>query len=234
MLSTKLLTLTLVAGAAATIAACRGSNGARSTEARASTLATDSLRTPTTGDTALIRQADHARIEGSATAPLWVVEVSDFQCPYCRQWHEATYPVIKKEYVDTGKIRLAYINFPLPGHQNAWPAAEAAMCAATQGKFWEMHDALFATQTEWERSGTPAAIFDSLATKVGVNLDPYHDCISKHAMRPLIQADVERATESGVNSTPTFLIGNTMIQGAQPASVFRETIDSALAKAKTS
>lgn len=217
-------------------AACRPSNGTRTanaadTTARAGAGAASSTSTAPQ-DTALERRADHARIEGSANAPVWVVEVSDFQCPYCREWHEETYPIIKKEYVDTGKIRLAYINFPLPAHRNAWPAAEAAMCAAAQNKFWPMHDALFATQPQWESSATPSTVFDSLATSVGVDTASYHACVTHHALRPLIQADVQRAEASGVNATPSFLIDGHMISGAQPADVFRAAIDRALARTK--
>ncbi len=69
----------------------------------------------------MARRADHARIEGSPTATVWLVEISDFQCPYCKMWHDSTYAAVKKEYVDTGKIRLAYVNFPLPMHKNAMP-----------------------------------------------------------------------------------------------------------------
>lgn len=156
--------------------------------------------------------------------------MSDFQCPYCRAWHEETYPEVVKEFVETGKARLAYINFPIPGHRNAWPAAEAAMCAATQGRFWPVHDALFQTQQKWESLQDPTTLFDSLATSAGVDMGPYHECISKHEMRALIQADIDRARESGVNATPTFIIGDQSVSGAQPIQVFRQLIDAALSK----
>ncbi|MEA2766837.1 MAG: hypothetical protein QOK07_3241, partial [Gemmatimonadaceae bacterium] len=68
-------------------------------------------------------KADLARIQGNPDAPVWVIEVSDFQCPYCKQWHDETYPVLRDEFVRTGKVRLAYVNFPLAQHQYAWPAA---------------------------------------------------------------------------------------------------------------
>ncbi|HEX6536176.1 MAG TPA: thioredoxin domain-containing protein [Gemmatimonadaceae bacterium] len=230
-----LIRYTLLGALAASLAtaACGASDGARA-RGTTSTAATHApaARDSTPRDTALLRRADHARIEGSASAPLWVVEVSDFQCPYCRQWHEETYPAVKREYVDAGKIRLAYINFPIPGHRNAWPAAEAAMCAAAQDKFWPMHDGLFATQRQWEGMPDPSPVFDSLATAAGVQAAPYHQCLSSHATRPLIQADVDRATESGVNSTPSFIIGDKMIRGAEPVDVFRRAIDEALRSAK--
>lgn len=188
----------------------------------------DSL--PAAGDTALERRADHARIQGKEDAPVWIVEVSDFQCPFCRAWHEETYADVVKEFVETGKARLAYINFPIPGHRNAWPAAEAAMCAAAQDRFWQMHDALFQTQRDWESLPDPTTFFDSLATKSGVDLGPYNECVSTHAMRALVQADIDRARESGVNATPTFIIGDQLASGAQPIRVFRQLVDQALKK----
>jgi protein-disulfide isomerase len=182
-------------------------------------------------DSALARRADHARISGSANAPVWVVEVSDFQCPFCRQWHDQSYPELKRAYVDSGKVRLAYVNFPLSSHRNAWPAAETAMCAAAQDKFWPVHDALFNTQQQWEQLASPQPMLDSLASAAGVEMTAFRKCVSGHLMKPMIEADVDRAMQAGVESTPTFLIGGTMVTGAQPVAVFRQAIDAALARA---
>ena len=179
-------------------------------------------------DSVLLKRADHARILGSANAPLWVVEVSDFQCPYCRQFHDQSYPELKRAYVDSGKVRLAYVNFPLSSHRNAWPAAESAMCAAAQDKFWQMHDALFNTQRQWENLPSPQPMLDSLAAAQGVEPKAFRACVSGHLMKPMIDADIDRATKAGVESTPTFLIGGTMMTGAQPVANFRAAIDSAL------
>lgn len=226
-------TIATVLAAALPLAACGASNSASDSASSSGESAsamisatTDSL--PAAGDTALEGRADHARVQGNESAPLWIVEVSDFQCPFCRNWHAQTYPAIKQEFIETGKARLAYINFPIPGHQNAWPAAEAAMCAAAQGHFWPMHDGLFDSQQTWEGLADPSPVFDSLATKVGVDLGQYHDCVSQHKMRPLIQADIDRARESGVSATPTFIIGSESISGAQPIEAFREIIDKEL------
>src|SRR5207245_4378739 len=133
----------------------------------------------------IITRADLARIQGSASAPLWVIEVSDFQCPYCKQWHDQTYNAFLEQYVKTGKVRLAYVNFPLASHVYAWPAAESAMCAGAQGKFWPMHDALFATQTRWEATSTPMVVFDSLAQANGLDMQRWRDCVSSGKMKPL-------------------------------------------------
>ena len=113
----------------------------------------------------------------------------------------------------------------------ATPAtSEAAMCSAAQGHFWPMHDALFQTQRQWESLEDPSALFDSLATSAGVDSAPYHECVTQHQMRPLIQADIDRARESGVNATPTFIIGDQAISGAQPIQAFRQLIDAQLKK----
>jgi len=178
-------------------------------------------------------KADLARIQGSSTAPIWVIEVSDFQCPFCKQWHDETYKKLRDEFVRTGKIRLAYINFPLNQHVNAWPAAETAMCAGAQGKFWEMHDALFVNQKKWEELPSPALFFDSLARAAGINVPRWQQCVQSGKMKPWIQADYDRAQAAGAASTPTFIIGDRMLTGAQPIEAFRSAIDSALAKAKT-
>jgi len=179
-------------------------------------------------DSVLLKRADHARIEGSASAPVWVIEVSDFQCPYCRQFHDESYGALKRAYVDSGKVRLAYINFPLTMHRNSFAASESAMCAAAQSKFWEMHDALFTTQRAWENLPSPQQMFDSLAVAQGVELSAFQKCVSGHLTKPMIEADVDRATKQGVESTPTFIIGGMMVTGAQPLANFRRAIDSAL------
>jgi protein-disulfide isomerase len=178
----------------------------------------------------LTTRADAARIQGSTTAPIWVIEVSDFQCPFCKTWHDSTYRALQREFVTPGTIRLAYVNYPLPNHENAMPAAEAAMCAGAQGKFWEMHDGLFDTQDRWAHLPNAAALFDSVARSAGVDAAAMRRCIDQGAMRALIQADADRAQESGVQATPSFIIGgDVLLRGAQPIAAFRRAIAQKLA-----
>jgi protein-disulfide isomerase len=177
-------------------------------------------------------RADRGRIRGSEAAQVWLVEVSDFQCPYCKQWHDQSFAALDKEYVQTGKIRLAYLNHPIPSlHPNARTASEAAMCASAQGKFWELHSALFSTQDMWKALPDPTAFFDTLATKSGVDGAGWRKCMSTHASIPLIDADNDRTSKSGVQSTPTFFIGSRKIEGAYPVDSFRVILNAALAKA---
>jgi protein-disulfide isomerase len=181
----------------------------------------------------LLQRADRGRIQGEPGGAIWVVIASDFQCPYCRTWHAETYQTLVRDYVRTGKVRMAYLNFPLNSHRNAWPAAEAAMCASAQGMFWEMHDAIFVNQERWSAMPNPVPLLDSLAVqKFSLNPEEWRSCMSGHATAPLIQADLERLRTAGVESTPSFFIGDRGISGAQPTDVFRTAIEQALAKAR--
>jgi protein-disulfide isomerase len=177
--------------------------------------------------------ADKARIRGAASAPVWLVEVSDFQCPFCKQWHDESFAKLDAEYVKTGKVRMAYLNFPLSRiHPNAQAAAEAAMCAGVQGKFWELHESLFETQKRWAELKSPMAVFDSLARAAGVDQKRWSSCMTTHATAKIIAADRDRSGRAGVESTPTFFVGDRALAGAYPVDTFRVAIDQALAKLK--
>lgn len=214
--------------------ASSSTRGAESTSASTSASASTALAAK---DSAKISKdpdivhADLARIDGSASAKLWVIVVSDFQCPYCKQWHDESFATFHREYVATGKVKFAYINYPLNSHQNAWPAAQAAMCAAAQDKFWPMHEALFGTQQKWEVMTPPTPFLDSLASSMRLDMKRFHDCVSSGKMRSLIQADHDRALAAGATSTPTFLIGGEVLVGAVPIADLRKAVDAALAKA---
>lgn len=206
---------------AAAACACTNADGrGPGAAARAARRAADSLTT----------RADLGRIDGSSSAKIWVVEISDFQCPYCKEWHDLTYPGIRDKFVKTGKIRLAYINFPLSQHRNALRAATAAMCASVQGKFWPMQDSLFTTQNLWGESGNPDATFEALAGKLGVNVPTWRSCLSSKSIHSLIEADMDRAKRAGVESTPSFIVGGRLIEGARPLDVMEKAINDALAK----
>ncbi|MFI5229951.1 MAG: DsbA family protein [Gemmatimonadales bacterium] len=159
--------------------------------------------------------ADRGRILGDSGAKLWVLMASDFQCPFCKEWHDANFSSLVKSYVDTKRIRLAFINMPLSMHPNAVPAAEAAMCASVQSKFWPMHEALFASQSTWEQLPDPKPKFDSIAASLGVAMPAWRDCVSRHLTLALIQADHDRIRNLGVNSTPTFFVNGKMLVNSQ-------------------
>lgn len=210
---------------------CSGSEGsAAARAAEAATLQPASGAAPAKGKAdSLLAKADAGRILGSAKAAVWLIIISDFQCPFCKRWHDETWAAVKKDYVDTGKLRVAYVNLPLNMHRNALPAAQVAMCASVQDRFWPVQDALFRAQKEWEDATDPQPKFEALAREAGANVDELRSCVVTGATRPLIQADAERAAGAGASSTPMFFIGGRPLLGAQPLSVFREAIDAALA-----
>ncbi|HEX6576369.1 MAG TPA: thioredoxin domain-containing protein [Gemmatimonadaceae bacterium] len=181
----------------------------------------------------LLAAADKGRIAGDSTAKTWVIIASDFQCPFCRQWHDESYKSFVDEYVRSGKVKVAYINYPLGQHQNAVPTAQAAMCASAQNKFWQYHDALFASQDSWKDMSNPRPVLDSIAKAVGVNFDEWSKCLSSERMLPLVFADRDRASSAGVKSTPTFLVGGHVIAGAMPLNEMRPVLDSAIAKSRS-
>lgn len=177
---------------------------------------------------ALIARADLGRIKGSESAQVWLVVISDFECPFCKRWHDETAPRIDQAYVQTGKARVAYLNFPLNTHPNAQPAHEFAMCAAEQGGFWKATDRIFETQTLWKRRRDAAAYFDSLGVALALDMPRLRACVRDGALRELITADYQRSVRIGVGSTPTFLVGNQALIGAQPYEAFAAALDAAL------
>jgi protein-disulfide isomerase len=203
--------------------------GGKSAAAPAATVASATPATNPPQDSIALK-ADRGRILGDSTAKVWLVMASDFQCPFCKQWHDMSFSNVVQKYVKTGRVRMAYLNMPLSIHPFAKPAAEAAMCASAQDKFWPMHDSLFATQTIWEVLQSPSSFFDTLANHNHVDMPPWRTCVAQHLTLPLIDADYERAHNAGVISTPTFIIGAKKLASAD-ADV-AGALDSALAKVK--
>lgn len=179
---------------------------------------------------ALLAQASDllpARTKGRADAAVTVYEMSDFQCPYCRAFALETMPLVEREYIATGKVRFVYINMPLTSvHKNAALAAEVAMCAARQQRFWPMHDLLFRHQDQWAGLASPRAYFLALGDSAGLDRDGLTHCLASGTTAALVQADAERARRAGAKSTPTFYIEGGLLEGAAPVTVFRTVLDS--------
>ena len=175
-----------------------------------------------------------APAKGSATAPLTLVEISDYHCPFCRRHVQQTQPRIYSEYVDTGKLRHVFIHYPIDQlHPDAYKSHEAASCAADQGKFWELHATLFEAQARTEDQIYAAA------QQAGVNVDALKTCMTSGRYKDAVRRSVAKMQELGVGGTPFFLIGRTpkgsepfravtTISGAHPFENFKKAIDAAL------
>jgi protein-disulfide isomerase len=163
---------------------------------------------------------------GQADAPVTVVEYADFQCPACGDFATTIEAGIVKDYVDTGKVRFVFHDFPLPQHANAIPAAEAARCAADQGAFWPYHDLLYAKQAEWENSPQPLAQFAAYAEQLKLDRGAFETCFNNHTHQATIRQLYQDSSAGGVNQTPTFAIDGK----AYYANELRAAIDTALKK----
>jgi protein-disulfide isomerase len=158
--------------------------------------------------------------KGSASAPIEMIEFSDFQCPFCLR-ADPTVQQVLKTYGD--RIRFVYRHYPLPNHPSARPAAEAAACANEQGKFWPYHDHLFANPTKLS-----AADLKQAAAELGLNTPQFNACVDSHKFKAEVDADVREGEQAGVNGTPAFFINGRAISGAQPFDVFKKVIDEEL------
>lgn len=138
---------------------------------------------------------------GSASAAITIIEFSDYQCPYCRRFHEEVLPALRQAYIDTGKVQLIFKDFPLSTHSEAMPAALAGRCAAAQGKFWPMNELLF-SQNKLE-----ATVYPRLAQTLNLDVEAFKKCMQNPALRQTVQRDRNQARGLNINSTPSFLIG---------------------------
>ena len=173
----------------------------------------------------LVDEDDH--ILGDSDAPITVVEFSDFQCPFCARFHTETFGLLKQNYIDTGKIRFVYKDYPLGFHQFAQKASETAECAGEQDKFWEMHEKLFAAGQEWQvDSDTANATFKRYAKGLGLTSSRFDKCLDGGEMAQDVRDDLTQGSKNGVSGTPGFFVQGRTISGAQPYAVFAGALDS--------
>ena len=180
--------------------------------------------------------ADNDPIIGNPDAKITIIEFSDFQCPFCARFHIQTLPSIMSEYIEQGKVKLVFRDFPIQSiHPNALPASVAAECANEQGKFKEMHDILFENQNKWNRVETAnvLSVFSQYASQMQMNQEIFDSCLTNGKYIEEIRKDLEDGRNYGVSGTPGFFIGNDKVgyvelKGAQPFESFKKVIDSQL------
>lgn len=172
-----------------------------------------------------------ARTKGRADAPVTVYEMADFQCPACRLFTVTVFPAIEREFIATGKVRWVFINLPLTSiHPNAAAAAEVAMCAARQRRFWQTHDLLYQKQDDWARLAQPRATLVALARQAGVDRAKLLACLDAGTTRAEVEEDAARARGTGARSTPSFYIEGGLLEGAPyTPDPMRQLLDSVFA-----
>jgi protein-disulfide isomerase len=176
-----------------------------------------------------------APANGPATAPVTLIEVSDYHCPFCRRHFQQTQPQLYSEYVNSGKVRHVFLHYPIEQlHPDAYRSHEAASCAADQGKFWELHARLFEAPVRTVEQLVP------LAQSAGLDANAFRACLESGKHAQAVKDSVARIQKLGLTGTPAFLIGRTsaggapvtvvkVVEGAQPYEVFKKALDEVLA-----
>lgn len=199
------------------------------------TLSYMSTRSPVARiDTTQAPMPNQGHVMGSDSALVEVVEFGDFECPGCGSFANLAEPDVRARLVMTGLIRFRFLDFPLAMHQNTWPAHLSAWCAGEQGKFWEMHDAIFMNQDRWNGQATrrPERVLSELARGVGVGMEQYDACMSSSKYAPQIRANVQEGQLRGVPGTPTFFFGKRVYSTPLSYDQFKGYADSLLAEAR--
>ena len=196
---------------------------------------------PTPAGANLVPPAPHphpsedANALGDPNAPVTIIEYSDFQCPFCGRFALQTEPLLIRDYVETGKVRLIYRTFGDWIGPESLRAAEAAYCAGDQGKFWAFHDALFANQHGENQGAFTRERIEAMAKMLGLDMDAFRKCMDEHKYQKQAMQDLQDGQAAGVKGTPSFIIiapdgSQQFIEGAQPYERFREAIEEALKK----
>jgi len=171
------------------------------------------------------------QVMGAKDAPVTVVEFADYQCPFCLRFTKTTFPLLKKKYIDTGKVRWVALNLPLPFHKDARKAAQAAHCAGEQDKFWEMRELLFRNPQKLNTENLPAH-----AETLSLDMQAFNSCLQSNRHLAAIDQDAKDAKAVRLTGTPSFIIGKTasdeisgqVVIGAQPMNIFEAAIGKAL------
>lgn len=171
--------------------------------------------------------------KGRRDAPVWIVELADFGCGYCAKFAAETMPALDSLYTKPGKVYWRYVPFVLGMFPNAKEAAEGAICAAEQGKFWAMHDKLYEARKTWMDAKSPVVVVARLAASVGVDPARYGTCVRSKAVSQTLERNNALARSLFVRGTPTFVINGEIVPGALPREVFVKGLD-AVHRAATS
>lgn len=164
---------------------------------------------------------------GSDSAPVEVVEYADYQCPGCNRFETTQFPTVRRQLIETGRVRWRYRDFPLDDiHRNARVAAHAAACGSDQNKYWELHTAIYEGQPEWMNAANANSFFRRYAGTLGLDLAQYDDCMKSAKYAGRIQASRDEAIKLNVGVTPTFLIEGRLYSGGLDSDGLKRLVDS--------
>ena len=169
--------------------------------------------------------ADDNPFLGEKDALVTIIEFSDYECPFCERFYKQTLPSIKSTYIETGKVKFVYRDFPLGFHSQAEPAAIAANCAGEQEKYFQFHDKIF---DNGGAGGKSNADYKKWAQEIGLDVPKWEKCTNDPAQKQEIQKDIDDGSAAGISGTPGFIINGKLLSGAQPFSAFQQVIEGEL------
>jgi protein-disulfide isomerase len=177
--------------------------------------------------------AAEGHLMGNANAPVQVMEFGDFECPGCGNFATVTEPDVRTRLINTGVVAFRYFDFPLPQHKNSWTAHLAASCAEDQGKFWEMHDRIYAGQDEWSDLvadvPNPLSIFRRYAKELGLDVATWENCVVTQKYAARIKGNQAEGVRRNVQQTPTIIIGDKQVNSLT-YDEFKKLVDETLAE----
>ncbi len=165
-------------------------------------------------------------VMGTDSAPVEIMEFADFECPACARYAVLQMPDIKQRLVASGRVRVRFVHFPLQGHTRSPMAHLAAACAGAQGRFWDMHDVLFANQEEWVLHRRPESVIEGYADRLGLDRARYDTCVSERAVWGDVLADKALGDSLGVNATPTLYLNGRPLADVPSYDQLRRLVDS--------
>jgi protein-disulfide isomerase len=178
---------------------------------------------PTQTPVGITVSADDDPVKGSDDAPVTMIEFSDYECVYCGRYSLQIFPQIDENYIQTGKVKLIFRDYPLRFHQYAKKAAEASECADEQGRYWEYHYLLFENQAALDNES-----LKQYAVDLGLDAAVFNECLDSGKMAQEVEKDLQDGVSYGITGTPTFFINDIKVVGAQPYEVFQQIIEQEL------
>ena len=188
----------------------------------------DAVAPPVTPEAAVVFEDDF--ILGDRGAPITLIEFASLTCPHCATFHRDVLPHLKKDYIDTGKIRLVYRDFPTPPRELALAAAMLARCGG-EDRFFGFIEVLYRSQERWSRSDNPRRELEQIARMGGMSSSDFDACLDDQALLQKLQARVQRDVKRyGIRSTPSFVLDGRKVRRVETVQQFRDVLDSALAR----
>ncbi len=189
-----------------------------------------SASTPTVQPVTTWKDAEEVGVGlGSVEAPVTVVEFADLACPYCAYMALKVFPAVESAYIETGKVRWIFVDFPLPSHRNSFTAAVLTHCAGDQGKYWDLQERFFERMNDWAHEADPVPALLSIAEELNLDTKALKACLESGVYTERVRKAQQFGLRMNIQATPSFFINGRFVEGAMPLERFQALLDEMLA-----